>query len=287
MKIFSALILALVLLIPGANATTSVRFGLRYFTGSSLSRTINLVPNNPVITDATNFWTGGSISIPTTNGEAMATLEANDYTMSLEGLSDSWLLQVYETNGTVNAAALCPSIPMTTYSGLDLTALIATFNSFAAQTNVDASLAALSNAVIAVIATASNNAVATAVSTSTVNLNQALTSYATVTSLLSAYGASVNYANTNVTMATVLGWALGPTLEMSTSPYTNGTVQAVSVTWPDGVSGVFTPTLDTTWGAINGYSITRGRYTFTQPIFARDENGNPINIPAMTITTNN
>lgn len=68
----------------------------------------------------------------------------------------------------------------------------------------------------------------------------------------------------------------------------NGAPTSASVTWPDGVVGVYSGTPSGTWaGAISAYTITRATTptkTYTQPAVTRDTNGYISNRPAITVT---
>ena len=67
----------------------------------------------------------------------------------------------------------------------------------------------------------------------------------------------------------------------------SGTLTSADVVWPDGQPGTYTPTEWDTTGAVNAYQITYGipvSKTFTQPTVARDANGNPTIVPAITVS---
>jgi len=68
----------------------------------------------------------------------------------------------------------------------------------------------------------------------------------------------------------------------------NGAPTAAPITWPDGVTGVYSGTASTTFpGAVDSYTLTRPgvpTITYTQPAVTRDPNGNITNRPAITAT---
>lgn len=68
----------------------------------------------------------------------------------------------------------------------------------------------------------------------------------------------------------------------------NGAPTSATVQWPDGSSGVYSGTASVTWpGAINSYTVTHvgdtATLTFTQPMVTRDDNGNIVARPAITV----
>lgn len=68
----------------------------------------------------------------------------------------------------------------------------------------------------------------------------------------------------------------------------NGAPVSATVTWPDGVGGVYSGTVSTTFpGAVDGYTVTRTgspTITYTQPAVTRDPSGHITNRPAITVT---
>ena len=67
----------------------------------------------------------------------------------------------------------------------------------------------------------------------------------------------------------------------------SGAPTSASVTWPDGVAGVYAGTASTTFpGAIDSYTVTRAlspTLTYTQSAVTRDANGYITNRPAITV----
>lgn len=67
-----------------------------------------------------------------------------------------------------------------------------------------------------------------------------------------------------------------------------GAPVSASVTWPDGVAGVYSGTPSTTWpGAVDAYTVTRigvPTKTYTQPAISRDANGFITNRPTITVS---
>lgn len=63
---------------------------------------------------------------------------------------------------------------------------------------------------------------------------------------------------------------------------------SAAVTWPDGVTGVYSGTPSGEWvGTINAYTITRvgaPTRTYTQPAVTRDANGYITNRPTITVS---
>jgi len=90
--------------------------------------------------------------------------------------------------------------------------------------------------------------------------------------------------------AALLQLAADPSLLFSGAITRDGDGAPVSavVTWPDGVSGIYSGTASLTWpGAISAYTITRSgtpTKTYTQPAVTRDTNGNITNRPAITVS---
>ena len=67
--------------------------------------------------------------------------------------------------------------------------------------------------------------------------------------------------------------------------YTGGAPTSAAVVWPDGTEGIYTGTPSTEFpGSIDGYTITRGTTTYTQPAVTRDAAGNITNQPAIEET---
>jgi hypothetical protein len=68
----------------------------------------------------------------------------------------------------------------------------------------------------------------------------------------------------------------------------NGAPVSASITWPDGVTGVYSGTASTSFpGAVDAYTITRTgspTKTYTQPAVTRDANGNITNRPPITVS---
>jgi hypothetical protein len=65
----------------------------------------------------------------------------------------------------------------------------------------------------------------------------------------------------------------------------NGAVTSADVLWPDGTAGTFTGTPSSAFpGALDGYAITYGALTYTQPTMTRDSNGAVIARPAITVS---
>jgi hypothetical protein len=68
----------------------------------------------------------------------------------------------------------------------------------------------------------------------------------------------------------------------------NGAPVSASVTWPDGVAGVYAGTASTSFpGAVDAYTVTRvgtPTQTYTQPTVTRDTAGNITNRPAITVS---
>ena len=67
-----------------------------------------------------------------------------------------------------------------------------------------------------------------------------------------------------------------------------GAAVSASVTWPDGVTGVYSGTASTTIaGAIDSYTVTRAgspTVTFTQPAVTRNPAGHVTNRPPITVS---
>lgn len=69
----------------------------------------------------------------------------------------------------------------------------------------------------------------------------------------------------------------------------DGAITSAYIEWPDGTPGQFTATaFDATEPAyVNAYTITYGAspviFTFTQPTVTRNDDGNVINAPAITV----
>lgn len=67
----------------------------------------------------------------------------------------------------------------------------------------------------------------------------------------------------------------------------NGAPTSATVTWPDGVAGVYSGTASATFpSAIDSYTVTRAStptQTYTQPGVTRDASGNITNRPAITV----
>ena len=67
----------------------------------------------------------------------------------------------------------------------------------------------------------------------------------------------------------------------------SGAPTSATVTWPDGVAGVYSGTASTTFpSAIDAYTVTRAgspTLTYTQPAVTRDGSGNISNRPAITV----
>jgi hypothetical protein len=65
----------------------------------------------------------------------------------------------------------------------------------------------------------------------------------------------------------------------------NGVVTTANVTWPDTASGTYTTlSNDSTTGAVNSYSVTKGSTTYTQPTMTRNSLGAVTNRPAIVVT---
>jgi hypothetical protein len=65
----------------------------------------------------------------------------------------------------------------------------------------------------------------------------------------------------------------------------NGVVTTANVTWPDTVTGTYTTlSNDSTTGAVNSYSVTKGSTTYTQPTMTRNSLGAVTNRPAIVVT---
>lgn len=68
----------------------------------------------------------------------------------------------------------------------------------------------------------------------------------------------------------------------------NDAPTSASVTWPDGVVGVYSGTASSAFpGAIDSYTITRAgtsTVTYTQPMVTRNATGAVTNRPAITVT---
>jgi hypothetical protein len=63
-----------------------------------------------------------------------------------------------------------------------------------------------------------------------------------------------------------------------------GAIAKARVVWPDGTVGVFTATsINAQCGAIDEYTITHGRTTYTQPAVTRDDTGAVIHRPKMVV----
>jgi len=65
----------------------------------------------------------------------------------------------------------------------------------------------------------------------------------------------------------------------------NGVVTSADVIFPDGVTGTYTSTAyDSTSGAVNAYTVTKGSTTYTQPTMTRNSLGAVTNRPAIVVT---
>jgi len=65
----------------------------------------------------------------------------------------------------------------------------------------------------------------------------------------------------------------------------NGVVTTANVTWPDTASGTYTTlSNDSTTGAVNSYSVTKGSTTYTQPTMTRNSIGAVTTRPAIVVT---
>lgn len=68
----------------------------------------------------------------------------------------------------------------------------------------------------------------------------------------------------------------------------NGAPTSATVAWPDGVAGVYSGTVSTTFpGSVDAYTVTRTgtpTLTYTQPAVTRNTAGHITNRPAITVT---
>jgi hypothetical protein len=68
----------------------------------------------------------------------------------------------------------------------------------------------------------------------------------------------------------------------------NGAATSASVTWPDGVSGIYSGTVSADFpGAVDAYTVTRAgspTVTFTQPAVTRNAAGQVTNRPPITVS---
>lgn len=82
-------------------------------------------------------------------------------------------------------------------------------------------------------------------------------------------------------------WTEGGDYEVLSAAYdSDGVITGGTVKWPDGGTGVFTTTTkDSTWLAVNAYTITHATAgnTITQSAVTRDANGQVTAKPALTV----
>jgi hypothetical protein len=83
-----------------------------------------------------------------------------------------------------------------------------------------------------------------------------------------------------------LAWAANPDVLVfgTLTRNGNGVVTSATVTWPDGVTGTYTATVDGTYGTVVSYVITYGSTTYTQPTMTLDANGFVTTRPAITVS---
>jgi hypothetical protein len=90
-----------------------------------------------------------------------------------------------------------------------------------------------------------------------------------------------------VTNARLIEWAEGEDYELTAITYdSDNVITTATVKWPDGSGGTFTTTTkDTTWLAINAYTITHtvASKTVTQAAVTRNSTGSITTKPAKTV----
>ena len=121
---------------------------------------------------------------------------------------------------------------------------------------------------------------ATTWNTVSASLDAQITANTAAIALLGGSGATVSDAQ-------LKEWTEGEDYEITAATYdSDNVVTTATVQWPDGSAGTFTTTVkDTTWLAINGYTITHtvASKTVTQATITRDANGNVTVKPALTV----
>lgn len=91
--------------------------------------------------------------------------------------------------------------------------------------------------------------------------------------------------------ATVLGWFLNQAFQFANIVRdSNGAMTSADVTWPDGLSGVYTAGVVSSIfpGKVDGWHVTRidgiTTHTYTQPTVTRDDNGDVSAMPVVVVT---